>query len=324
MLKWTRVTKRNRCPICSEDTWCMIAPDKSAVICMRHANDHEHKMKDGITGWIHRMDGKAAPPPPREFVPEYSDEVRMDWDAILKRYCIGTLTSHREELCEKLGCTGLAIVAIGAFWSERHRAWAFPMYRTAGDGFAEVCGIRFRDLAGHKWALKGSHQGVFLPIPQIPSEYLLICEGPTDTMAAFDLGFAAVGRPSCSGSLDVLRAYCKAFKGEVVIVADNDLPGLVGAAELALGIGRMCRIIKPVKAKDIREWKKNGSTHDTVLSVIRGNGYVNHDQLRKNIREWRKAMEARTARKESAPATDSGCRCTTKACCTAGGESAAR
>jgi len=35
-----RVNKRNRCPICDHDSWCLVHPNGDWVICMRCSNDH--------------------------------------------------------------------------------------------------------------------------------------------------------------------------------------------------------------------------------------------------------------------------------------------
>jgi hypothetical protein len=63
------------------------------------------------------------------------------------------------------------------------------------DGYGEVVGIRLRNERG-KFAVRGSRQGVF--VAGVPAQKtLFVCEGPTDTAAAVDLGLFAVGRPNC-------------------------------------------------------------------------------------------------------------------------------
>src|SRR6185295_4140079 len=91
-----------------------------------------------------------------------------------------------------LGVKSEALEALGCAWAEPYRAWAFPMR----NGDRNVIGIRLRNDAGHKWAVKGSKQGLFSP-SYPASQTGFICEGPTDTAAALSIGLWAIGRPSC-------------------------------------------------------------------------------------------------------------------------------
>jgi hypothetical protein len=110
---------------------------------------------------------------------------------------------------------------------------AFPMFDENG----ELIGIRLRNEAGKKWAVKGSRQGLFIPFAAIPTllrrRNALVVEGPTDTAAGLDLGFMTIGRPACRGQEKML-ADCLTNLGinEVIIVADNDEPGRSGASSL--------------------------------------------------------------------------------------------
>jgi 5S rRNA maturation endonuclease (ribonuclease M5) len=64
---------------------------------------------------------------------------------------------------------------------------------------------------------------------------VLICEGPSDTAALLDLGFSAVGRPSCNGGRKLLVELVQQRKpSSIVIVSDNDSPGQRGAVLKAL------------------------------------------------------------------------------------------
>ena len=67
------------------------------------------------------------------------------------------------------------------------------------NGAGEVVGVRLRKSDGKKLSIKGSKEGLFIPTGLKPCDRLLIGEGPTDTAALLDLGFEAVGRPSCTG-----------------------------------------------------------------------------------------------------------------------------
>ena len=104
-----------------------------------------------------------------------------------------------------LGVSVESLRRLGVGWSAKHRAWAFPMSNAAGD----VLGIRLRLPGGKKLSVKGGKEGLVHsrrgPL-RLPSGrlLLLIAEGPTDTAALLDLGFSAVGRPSCTGGVKLL------------------------------------------------------------------------------------------------------------------------
>jgi hypothetical protein len=72
------------------------------------------------------------------------------------------------------------------------------------DVAGRVQGIRLRFSNGRKLAVRGGREGLFVPSGLAATNQLLICEGPTDTAALLDLGFAAVGRPSCAGGTRLL------------------------------------------------------------------------------------------------------------------------
>jgi DNA primase len=90
----------------------------------------------------------------------------------------------------------------------------------------------------------------------------MVCEGPTDTAVALDMGFAAVGRPNCNSKVKMTVRYVG--RRQVTIIADNDIAGIDGAKSLArelAGRGRKVRIIvPPLGVKDLRDWKNKGLT----------------------------------------------------------------
>ena len=145
---------------------------------------------------------------------------------------------------------------LGVGWSPEHRATSWPMRDAAGD----VIGVRLRcPKTAKKWAVKGSRAGLIYPADLLEverPERLLICEGPTDAAALLSIGFPVVGVPSAGGGRDLLVALCRRWlPAEVVIVADADGPGLLGAERLAdaLMIVAPVRIVSPRLAVRMRE-----------------------------------------------------------------------
>jgi hypothetical protein len=168
-------------------------------------------------------------------------------------------------LARHLKVSDQALNDLGAAWAWQHSSWAFPMH----DGTGKICGIRLRDDAGHKFAVKGSRQGIFLPRtwPASP-DVALITEGPTDTAAALSIGFMAIGRPSCLGCEDIVNATIRRLAIQrVVIVADNDESGKAGAAKLVAGLRVPNKTILP-PGKDLREWVGKGASQALLNCVI--------------------------------------------------------
>jgi len=101
------------------------------------------------------------------------------------------------------------------------------------------------------------------------SENLVIVEGPTDCAAGLDLGLLnIIGRPSCSGGAEQIREFIRRTKfRRVVIVADNDSPGILGAKMLQEHLPcSSCILILP--AKDLRAFVGFGGTKELMDSMI--------------------------------------------------------
>ena len=122
-------------------------------------------------------------------------------------------------------------------------------------------------------AISGGRSGLFIPTDLGQPKQLLVAEGPTDTAALLDLGFATVGRPSCNtGNALVVRLVRSSKCVETVVVADHDAPGKRGASDLAsqlVGYCRSVRVIAPPDGiKDARAWLISGATHNDVIQAI--------------------------------------------------------
>ncbi len=138
------------------------------------------------------------------------------------------------------------------------------------DASGQTIGIRIRYPSGLKAAERGSKQGLCIPAELPEYGLLLICEGPTDTTAGLDLGFAAIGRPSCNGGARLLTTLARSR--EVVIVGDTDEPGRKGAEALASELALYCPSVRlvypPENIKDLRGWKADGLTRGQLQSGI--------------------------------------------------------
>jgi len=253
---WKRVSTKFPCPICKHDSWCMV--NGVAVMCMRVASEQTKAFRDGSVAYIHRLTEPLPDLPKVDRKPEPVINCAKLLDAWVRNMPFGLV-----RLATKLGVSQNALARLNCCFAREHHAWAFPMR----DGYGELVGIRLRHESGKKWAVPGSHAGIFLPCGDA-QELALICEGPTDTAAALSMGFFAVGRPSCSGGGGHIRTALKRLcVRRAVIVADKDDPGMRGAMMLAeqLPVSN-CIVLLPTK--DVREFANRGGDRTTFESIL--------------------------------------------------------
>jgi DNA primase len=142
------------------------------------------------------------------------------------------------------------------------------------DGHGNVVGIRLRNDRG-KFAVRGSRQGLFISAEcgvrnAERADVLFVCEGPTDTAAVLELGLFAVGRPNCCCGGPEIRTYARRQAvNRVVIVADNDRPGLDGARKVGGELKLPFAIYVP-PAKDVREFVRLGGTRAMIENTLKG------------------------------------------------------
>lgn len=251
--KWFRVTRTNPCRVCTKPDWCGYTED-GAACCMRI--ESARPMRNG--GWLHVS---GATPRPVKAAPVVFTPT-IDAVAIMRSY---DHDPYRVAiLARSIGVTVASLLALGCAWAEPHHAWAFPMCNSSG----KPVGIRLRTDEGRKFAVKGSRQGIFMSQDH-PGHTAFICEGPTDTAAALSIGCYALGRPSCSGGLDEIRIALQ-DKGvhRMVVVSDNDSPGIKGAERLVSMVHMPSCIFTP-PAKDMREFVRNGGTMEVIEQCLK-------------------------------------------------------
>ena len=271
--KWRRVTRRRPCPVCGKPDWCLYTGDDdapTAAICQRI----ESPKQCGAGGWLHKLRDDDAWRPSRRMVHVPVDMTTggIDFGRLAARYAAAVRSEALAALAAELGLTAGSLTRLGIGWAPEHRAWSFPMTNAAG----RAVGIRLRLPNGRKLAVRGGKEGLFVP-GGLSEELrttgrLLVCEGPTDTAAMLDLGFPAVGRPSCTGGVRLLVDLVRRLGlGELVVIADADPPGQRGAATLAAALvlyAPVKIITPPARIKDARAWKRAGATAADLLAAI--------------------------------------------------------
>lgn len=267
-MSWLKIKKPTVC-VCGRSDWCLVSDKGTAFLCMRSQSERPHKMKDGSIGYIHFI-GDSVP------VQHLREEPRRKEfsDAYYRSLVTETKPAWQDALARELGVTSTSIAMLGAAWSPAKNAWAFPMR----DGYGNIIGIRMRSDNGRKWAISGSHNGVFMPMDWkgFAGGDLWICEGPTDLCAGYSIGLNIVGRPSCSaGSHDIVNLIRSLAIPKVCIIADNDKdgqhgerPGIDGAHSLVKVLGVPARILT-LPTKDLRLFVQLGGTR-RMLDVLAG------------------------------------------------------
>jgi len=258
-MSFTRVTKSNPCPVCNHGDWCRVFADGWAE-CMRVPSGKPAKSG----GWMHRLG--LLPPGPRRYVASTPKPAVSSLNAtkLMREWLAATEATALAECASALGVATPSLVAVGAAWAAPHSAWAFPMC----DGYGNVVGIRLRNERG-KFAVRGSKQGIFLA--SVPAQKtLFVCEGPTDTAAAIDLGLFAVGRPNCCCGGPEIKVYARRYQcSRVVVISDNDKPGLDGARKVGGELKLPFAIYVP-PAKDVREFVRLGGTRAMIDNTLKG------------------------------------------------------
>lgn len=73
-----RVSKTDPCPICKRADWCLVAPDKSAAICMRHAEGSVREIEcGGGIGYLHILSESVGVSSYTH--PSYAPKPSIDW-----------------------------------------------------------------------------------------------------------------------------------------------------------------------------------------------------------------------------------------------------
>ena len=265
--EWKRVDRKNKCPICGKDRWCLISHDRSAVICPR-TEEKSEKYIEG-SGYLHII-GERKSMPKGGVV--FKEKPLPEHNQVIAEFARKFYTLCGDEktkvVSENLGVSGESLRRLGMGWQDSSSAATFPMFRQG----KRVIGLRFQCLLGKKWALKGSKMGLFIPVDvgYADGRPLYVCEGASDTAALLDLGLTAIGRPSCLTGTRLIKEFSEGYK-KIVIFADNDEVGIDGAKKLLSVLrapGVDVRAISAPNAKDAREWISGGATRMDVTRLV--------------------------------------------------------
>jgi len=247
-----RVNKRHPCPICEKSDWCLYSEDGTAAICARISEGSRKKCGDA--GWLHilKADKKKVLRLGNTSLRMGNEQKKLpNFAKLAKQYQDRISQRQVRWLGASLGITPKSLQRLCVGFDGN--AFCFPMR----DENMRIIGIRRRFGDGHKKALAGSCNGLFIPTGLSNDKPLFICEGPTDCATALDLGFEAIGRPNCDSKIEMTVRFAKGRK--IMIICDNDSPGRSGAKKLAKKLIEHCPEVKiicpPVAGMDLREWR---------------------------------------------------------------------
>lgn len=214
-----KIPKGVLCSGCGKQDWCLASEKFDSFLCMRVQSDRPIPFKDGSVGYIHQsVSGTVVAPRIKREEKHHSELTKM-MPEIYANILANTKEEWLEKLARQLGVTVESVKAIGAAWSTKKQAWAFPMR----DGQQNIVGIRFRSVEGKKWAFTGSRNALFIPKDDYFAHTIYLVEGPTDVCAGVTLGLKIIGRPSCSAGMPDILNFIKTNKVKrVVQIADND------------------------------------------------------------------------------------------------------
>jgi hypothetical protein len=253
---WERVSRLRPCPVCGKPDWCVHV--EGGTICPRTP---EGSVRDlGSAGYLHvhgerdrrrHLWLRTAP----EQAPDVGDLADL-------HYLATNAASARIALAARIGVGSDALDRLRVGWNAAVGAWTFPMR----DGRGRIVGIQQRFKAtDDKRVVRGLRSGVFEPFQvDVRGSELVVCEGASDVAAALSVGLEAIGRFSCSGTIEETVDRIRRHQpGRVIVVPDNDEPGLRGAEQLIRrldGIARVELRRPPHGIKDLRAWTQAGAT----------------------------------------------------------------
>jgi len=272
-LQWHRVTKDEPCPVCDREKYCMRNTNWSAVLCTKVENDHPVGESNA---WLHVLDPEANA--------GYSK-----FEELFAVYQSNMLGGLPNALAESLGVTVESVEKIGAGFWPGEQAWIGP----ERDDKGRVVGLLMRfQKNGKKIMVKGSERGLIYehPLPKTDKP-IIIVEGWSDTLAAYDMGYVGVGRPSAEGGAKLLRSLLKGR--DVIIVGENDDAGRKGMEKIAAVLKASCpsirKVLPPAKFKDLRAWHPTAGVFEQWLD--RDGDSVATDKVIEKFNPWQMANQ---------------------------------
>ncbi len=170
--QWTNTTRSAPCPICGHAGWCRLSADGQLAACRRieQGAARTRTDKNGAAFFIHRIDGRAADPPPRLDPPPMTTASRADTDTRHRVYsallaALPLSSAHREGL-RRRGLTDARIDAAQyrTLPAQGRARIARELARRFGDAvLLAVPGFILKDGVSGKYITVAGAAGLLIP-----------------------------------------------------------------------------------------------------------------------------------------------------------------
>lgn len=247
------------CPICHRKDWCLIAEDGSAAICSRIEKGSVKRV--GEAGYLHILSDKFEP---KKY--EVAPAPDINWNTLVTVQAVKLLSKRKAfgEFCKQTGINPIAALRFNMGYAD---GWmTTPLYREAN----VISGIHKRKDS-FKRMVKHSKLGVFVPSAffQYKCRALAVTEGFTDTVAAIQYGFNAIGKFNSHCGDEWVSYYARHIKCErVLIFADNDDIGREGAEKTKKYIFDTNKIPADVVVVEAGDLKKAYNMGITIKEIL--------------------------------------------------------
>ena len=158
------------------------------------------------------------------------------------------------------------------------RGWCMVSRDNPNNPSAVICGrtsegsVKFIEGSGylHRFGTATQSESVQSPLRSSDKPYLVV-EGASDVLAAMDLGYVGVGRPSAESGLNLAAALLRGKS--VVIFGENDVGAGVRGMErackqLKAGCKKTLMCLPPATHKDLRRWLISGLSTEELDAWI--------------------------------------------------------
>ncbi len=280
---WNRVSKSVVCPICKKPDWCLVSVDGALAICSRV--ESQYRARSSV-GWIHRLREDNQPWDKWRKVRTRNPVVattHVGLSKLAERLHRAMTDAGYQWLSSRLGVSVESLRRLRVGWHSSRQSYSFPMREANG----HICGIRYRAIDDSKFSERGGREGMFFSPADLVRDYLIVVEGGSDAAAILTIGYpSVVGRSNCVGSVQHIVSLCRRLNPHrMIIIPDNDSPGIRGAESLALVLPSVPTILKlPDGIKDVRaciaSTKNADWLRDQIGTLIQTstNGVTSHDR----------------------------------------------
>ena len=164
----------------------------------------------------------------------FKEPTAVDFNSLVEQYCD---TYDRHGIKEPFDVSWVVGSILDIGWDGS--AWTIPFRNND----REVVGIQRRFPDGFKCMVEGGSLGIIIPGGVLDHSIpLYLTEGASDLAVVLECELQGIGRPNCNAIEDQIVEFCEPFK-EIIVVADNDAPGLNGAMSLVNAIPLATKVI---------------------------------------------------------------------------------